>query len=374
MAKKAKPEKTASSSAHSRAKKGTAPTTPFIRSSARSNHLQLPRGNYEDLLTLIEPQINAEGVHTWNFDAACPVDLLFLIEDSRHRVRMNRHSYFEVFYLCSGSLLCHIQERSLRMRAGDLAVIGSTLYHSVECVSTSPATIAALFFDPEIIRSEGASDSVEYLTPFLLQDAQFPHIVSAESGLPRQILECMLRMYSERRSNPHLRLTLKTYLKLILVTLVNHYATYNGTIEVFCRQERAIGRIRPLFQHLEEKFGSPIQIRQAARICGMSDSHFMGLFKEVTGMSFLQYLNHYRAEKAKVMLAFSDDSIKKICQDAGFCDQSYFGAVFRKIVGVPPAEFRRAARKAGPQGLPRVHQSSSLRDGGSALSPRTFRF
>lgn len=352
---------------------GTVSLPPEGFSSSRSRRIELPRGDCADLLTLIEPQINAEGVHVWNFDAGCPIDLIFLIEDSRHRVRMNRHSYFEVFYLCSGSLLCHIQERSLRMRAGDLAVMGSTLYHSVECVSASPATIVALFFDPETVRGEGATDSLEYLMPFLSQDAAFPHIVPSRTGLPLQILESMLRIYSERRSGPYFRLTLKTYLKLILVALVNHYASYNGTIEVFHRQERALARIRPLFKHLEEEFSSHIQVRHAARICGMSDSHFMGLFKEVTGMSFLQYLSHYRAERAKLMLELTDDSIKKICQDVGFCDQSYFGAVFRRIVGVTPAEFRRLAREAGAKGLPSVHQSSSLRNGPGSLAHRPRR-
>lgn len=269
---------------------------------------------------------------------------------------MNRHSYFEVLYLCSGSALCHIQDRLIPMRVGDLAVIGSTLYHRIERQSSSPLTIAALFFDPEMIRYGGGNDSMEYLTPFLLQDANFPHVVPAETGIPRQVLEMMLRIHAERSSTPRSRLSLKTYLKMILAYLVSYYESYSGTVEVFHRQERALDRVRPLFRFLEENCGTSIQIRQAARVCGMSESHFMSVFKEVTGLSFLKYLNHYRVERAQAMLTHSSESMKNICQDVGFCDQSYFGAVFRKMVGVTPAEYRRRFRSYSGSDAPQVHQ------------------
>ena len=61
---------------------------------------------------------------------------------------------------------CHIQDRILPLNEGDLAIVGSTLYHRIECRS-SPVKIAALFFQPDLIRCDGGSDSAEYLSPFL---------------------------------------------------------------------------------------------------------------------------------------------------------------------------------------------------------------
>ena len=323
---------------------------------AAPGRLRFPRNSCEDQFTLVEPQIDAEGIHVWNFDTRCPLDVLFLMESGQHKVRMNRHSYFEVLYLCSGSALCHIQDRLLPMHVGDLAVIGSTVYHRLERRSSQPLTIAALFFEPEMIRCDGGNDSMQYLSPFLFQDATFPHIISAETGIPRQVLDMMLHIHAERASNSNARLVLKTYLKMILALLVTHYASYSGKAEVFHRQEKALERMRPLFQYLEENCSNPIQIKQAARVCGMSESHFMSVFKEVTGLSFLKYLIHYRVERARVMLTHTDESMKNVCQDVGFCDQSYFGAVFRKIVGLTPAEYRRRFRNNSANEFPQIHQ------------------
>jgi AraC-like DNA-binding protein len=75
------------------------------------------------------------------------------------------------------------------------------------------------------------------------------------------------------------------------------------------------------------------QVKGAARICGMSESYFMSFFKRVTGLSFMEYLNHYRIERAQALLANTDDSMASISQEMGFCDQSYFGAVLRRVVG-----------------------------------------
>jgi AraC-like DNA-binding protein/mannose-6-phosphate isomerase-like protein (cupin superfamily) len=307
--------------------------------------IHLPERSCKDHFEIVEPGINAEGVHTWPFDPSCPIDVLFLTVDDRHRVRMNRHSYFEVLYLCSGSANCHIQDRLLPFNEGDLAIIGSTLYHRIECQSSSPLTLAAMFFDPDIIRCDGASDSTEYLTPFLLQDTDFPHIVPAETGVPRQVLDMMLRIRSEQlASSPRSRLALKTYLKMLLMHLVNQYAQYAGTVETFQRQQQALDRLRPLFRYLGENCGNCIQVGQAARICGMSESHFMSVFKRVTGLSFVTYINHYRIERAQVLLATTDRSIADISQRVGFCDQSYFGTIFRRTVGMTPVTYRRLVR------------------------------
>jgi AraC-like DNA-binding protein len=48
----------------------------------------------------------------------------------------------------------------------------------------------------------------------------------------------------------------------------------------------------------------------------------------------MEYLNHYRIERAQALLANTDDSMASISQEMGFCNQSYFGAVFRRVIGM----------------------------------------
>src|SRR6266853_3206718 len=150
----------------------------------------------EDQFRVVEPQINAEGVHVWPFDPAFPVDVRFLTTGLGHNVRKNRHEYFELAYLCAGAASLEIQDRSLPLQEGDLAVVGGTPYQRFECRSDL-MTLAVLFFQPDLIRADGGPDNAEYLTPFLLQDRQFPHVVSASTAIPNQVFELMQRIRAE---------------------------------------------------------------------------------------------------------------------------------------------------------------------------------
>jgi AraC-like DNA-binding protein len=143
------------------------------------------------------------------------------------------------------------------------------------------------------------------------------------------------------------RLAVKTYLKMILMLLVNHYTDYLGTHETFNRKQAAIQRLRPVFDYLEEHYDEPIRVEEAARICATSNSHFMYFFKRVTGQSFLTYLNHFRIAKAQSLLTLTDQSISEISQAIGFCDQSHFGVAFRKLVGMTPLSYRRSFGQTG---------------------------
>jgi AraC-like DNA-binding protein/mannose-6-phosphate isomerase-like protein (cupin superfamily) len=305
-----------------------------------------PKGSFQKTFSCIKPHIRTGGVHVWPFNASCPIEVLFLTQGARHPVRMHRHEYFEVLYLCSGSALCHVEDRILPFKPGDLAVIGSTPCHRIECGSPAPSRLAALFFDPELIRRDGGSDSVEYLTPFLLQGSEFPHVVPAKTGVPNQVLELILGIQSELpASSPRACLAARTYLKMLLMLLVNQYSSYVTRIERFQQQQRGVERLRPIFKYLGENGGCRIQVGDVARMCAMSESHFMSFFKQVTGLPFMKYLSQHRMRRAQELLANTDRSIAEISLETGYCDQSYFGGVFRKLVGITPAAYRRRCQR-----------------------------
>jgi hypothetical protein len=203
--------------------------------------VRVPEKLCEDQFPLMEPKINAEGIHVWPFHPTFPVDVRCLTLGLGHDVRKNRHEYSELAYLCGGAASLEIQDRSLPLHEGDLAVVGSTLYHRFECRSEPPATPAVLFFQPDLVRADGGPDNAEYLTPFLLQDPQFPHVVPANTSIPGQVFGLMQRIRPELpATTPRARLAVKTYLKMMLILLVNQYASYAGTVTLTPNQLRRL--------------------------------------------------------------------------------------------------------------------------------------
>ncbi len=301
---------------------------------------------------VVEPQINAEGVHVYPFDPSFPIDVRFLAADGRHNVRMNRHHYFELCFVSAGRMAMRIQERLFPLRKGDLVVIGSDLYHAKIDPPNSQVRVTLLFFEPELIRiTDRTGEEMEYLMPFLGQKADFPHVIPASTGLPAEIDRLIHRIHEALpASTVRERLVVKSYLKMILALLLTHYSGYLGTREDINRKRSDLERLRPCFEHLEKHYDSTMLVEDAARLCAMSNSHFMYFFKRTTGQSFLAYVNHFRIAKAQVLLATTEKSLASISQEVAFCNQSYFGMVFRKLLGVTPLAYRRRSGKNGDIG------------------------
>ncbi len=80
--------------------------------------------------------------------------------------------------------------------------------------------------------------------------------------------------------------------------------------------------------------------------CGLSTCHFSRLFKATYGMPFHKFLVQARIKRAQSQLVDSEDPISQIALDCGFADQSCFTRRFTIAIGVPPASWRKQAKRA----------------------------
>lgn len=136
------------------------------------------------------------------------------------------------------------------------------------------------------------------------------------------------------------RLAIRTYLKMILLSLVQHCSEFGDARLAFRRKSDARSRLLPIFEHLEDHYDERVSVKDAARLCAVSPAAFISLFREVTGQSFVTYLNGFRVTKAKGLLASPRKTIADVSVEAGFCSQSYFGMVFRRLTGMTPLDYR----------------------------------
>jgi transcriptional regulator GlxA family with amidase domain len=67
---------------------------------------------------------------------------------------------------------------------------------------------------------------------------------------------------------------------------------------------------------------------------------FIRRFKKATGLSPLDYVHAMRLEEAKQMLETSDATVESIALEVGYEDNGFFGRLFRKKVGMTPAQYR----------------------------------
>jgi AraC-like DNA-binding protein len=88
-------------------------------------------------------------------------------------------------------------------------------------------------------------------------------------------------------------------------------------------------------------------LRDVAKACGLSVSHFGRAFKYSTGMPPHRWVLHQRLEMAKRLLEENVRSIAEIAGDCGFSEQSHLTHVFSRQFGVSPGAWRRSRRALG---------------------------
>lgn len=101
-------------------------------------------------------------------------------------------------------------------------------------------------------------------------------------------------------------------------------------------------RLAECIRYIERNYSKSIELSDLAKIDGVSEEHLCRIFKSYTGMRPFEYIKNLRIQRAKEYLCEHPDV--KICDIAkitGFQSESYFCMVFKKNVGVTPAEYRR---------------------------------
>lgn len=95
---------------------------------------------------------------------------------------------------------------------------------------------------------------------------------------------------------------------------------------------------------LQRNFSHAVSLKTLADELGVSDRTLLRRFRKATGETPQDYLQTLRMESAKQMLAKSTRTVERISYMVGYGDGGFFKELFRRRVGVSPAEFRRRAR------------------------------
>lgn len=76
-------------------------------------------------------------------------------------------------------------------------------------------------------------------------------------------------------------------------------------------------------------------------LSGLSDRSFTRRFTRATGLSPMAYIQTLRLEEAKQMLETTDMPVEAVANEVGYEDASFFGRLFKRKVGLTPAQYRK---------------------------------
>ena len=270
--------------------------------------------------------------------------LLFFIRtlevEGRTRINVSRHThdFHEILYCFESS--------TDKIKAGDLYFYPAGQQHKDNLPASSSLKLYQIYFSEELF---SASVNIEKEALFILGQIKIYVRKQNLVGLSRigterltKLFESMLWEFNRRYRGYSWTIRLK--LIELLITVVRD-KKFTIPIRSEMGQPLSNSHIQDVLLYLEADYMNRITIEDILQFCPLSRSHFHSLFKKETGMTFIQYLNSLRCDKAGKLLITTDDTILDISLKTGFNNLSHFCHTFKDVTGIPPARYREQGGK-----------------------------
>ncbi len=256
------------------------------------------------------------------------------------------HDYTEITITVSGTAIHNYAGKEYQIKCGDVFVISGDIAHSFHSVSPD-FLIHNVMYRPDKVAfpSEYIQKLPGYQALFIIEPT---HRDSARAWLSLNEVQLARTVEIVHKLDEELKtreigfegLTYAWLLEL-LITLSRYYT--------FSTSEKAGGflKLGETIAWLETNYHKEFDLDYLSRKAGMSERHFLRMFKKSFKTSPLQYVMNLRIRHACKLLDSGKVNISEAAHATGFEDSNYFSRQFRRFTGLSPRDYLR--RISGPR-------------------------
>ena len=237
------------------------------------------------------------------------------------------HEEFE-YILSEKGILCVDVNKGIFVNSGAL--------HAVE---QSPALLHSSVFHPRLV---GGMDTIfwqKLIRPMLQPDAPAFFLLDGAVPWQAQVLACLREAWQAVAVEPfdyenRVRYYLSAALRLLSTQCVG------GKTKVSQQEQIAAERMKQMLRFVEEHYAEELTVERIAASVALSESACLRSFRQMLGITPIQYVKQFRVEKAAELLRSTRLKTGEIGMECGFADGSYFIKTFREIKHCTPKEYR----------------------------------
>lgn len=158
------------------------------------------------------------------------------------------------------------------------------------------------------------------------------HDFAVDHGM-RQLFRDIFKAYEELPHGAYRTLVLRTLILSILIQTIKSAGNRPSL--------KTIAKISDIAKMISRRPAHRFSIAEMAKHAKMSESYFTALFRSVVGLPPYAYLSKCRLDMARTRLAETTASVADIAHDLGFASPQHLATQFRKTYGLTPTEWRK---------------------------------
>jgi AraC-like DNA-binding protein len=155
------------------------------------------------------------------------------------------------------------------------------------------------------------------------------------SDATEEFIDAWLRMLRLLRTPKHIPALAPVYEREILFRVLT--GPQGWRLRQLCLVGGMASKIRRAIRKIRENYAASIDVRQLAKQSGMGVTTFHRQFKQITGLSPIQFQKQLRLLEARKLLVFSDHSVSEAAFKVGYVSASQFNREYSRFFGAPPA-------------------------------------
>ena len=128
-----------------------------------------------------------------------------------------------------------------------------------------------------------------------------------------------------------------TYLIEVIIDLFQRYSDPNPCVDSRLKDRKVVDQA---LEYIRERVTENITLDEIAQAVGLSQYHFLRIFKNTTDLPPHAYLIQMRVELAKRAIEKGYSIIVAALQ-SGFSDQSHLTRCFKSVYGLPPGQYKK---------------------------------
>ncbi|SDD01645.1 AraC-type DNA-binding protein [Paenibacillus sp. UNCCL117] len=261
------------------------------------------------------------------------------------QMAFHQHADTEIMYIISGHCRVDLQQgkhiERVLLKKGEFILLNADIPHRLIVEDGLPCRMLNIEFRFEPCRPDDPFPSVRLLSaqdePLgRLLAAGLAHIVLRDPDEVYHLLKSLVLELDGKDKNSRLLIRLQMMQLLIRIARLQRSAEDS-------RQPHADYYIRQCVEFMHHNYDRDIRVKDIAAAVSLHPGYLHRIFRTQTGRSLTGYLTDLRIEKAK-MLLHTDIPILDVADYVGVGSRQYFHSLFKKQTGLTPTEFRRSIR------------------------------
>jgi len=235
------------------------------------------------------------------------------------------HNECELIYIKKGTAKIGINKETYTATTGDLLICNSGDMHYINSIKQGTICEILIF-------------SSDYLRPLLPNLHLLPAYVKNEKLIEKDLdMPHLFASISKELQEKNLFVNemIQTHLMSFFITCLRKLDHNKDRPAQLVHKKNLIESYQDLLEYIDKNYAY-ITFQQAAKIMNFTPPHFSKIFKEISGMTFTDYLNSVKVEKAITLLQKQNLSVTVTAEMCGFNNIRSFNRVFKKITGTTP--------------------------------------